>query len=134
MHDARSALLPAQRKGHAVCDCCGLITPRAELLPWMRRMQCRELAILDPSRRPGRKPDEEWVTGAFRNYHVTHEHQVCHACFDHLLDGGEFAGAGRHRGKIGFLVLAAVLFVMIVLLPTILPVLSSALWLAKGEN
>lgn len=134
MHDARSALLPAERRGHAACDCCGLLTARAQLLPWLQRMQCRELAILDPDRRPGRKPGEEWITGVFRNYYVTHEHWVCHACFDHLLDGGELASLGRHRGKIAFLILGAVVLVLVLLLPTLLPILTSALWLAKEEN
>ena len=124
----------AADRGYEACDCCGLLAPRAELLPWKRRMLCREFAVLDPERRAGRRPDEEWVSGAFRHYYVTHDHRVCHACFDHLLNGGEFAGALRHRSKLGFVVLAAVLVVLIALLPFILPVLQSALWLEKVEG
>jgi hypothetical protein len=120
--------------GYDACDCCGLLVPRAELLPWTRRMLCREFAVLDPERRSGRRPEEEWVTGAFRHYYVTHDQRVCHACFDHLLNGGEFAGALRHRAKLGFLILAAVLAVLALCLPLILPLLQSALWSAKGEG
>jgi hypothetical protein len=119
--------------GRGECDCCGLSAPRAELLPWTRRQQCRELAVQDPARRPGRRPEEEWVTGVYRNYYVTNHFQVCNACFDYLLDGGEFASALRHRLKIGFLILAFVVVVTIVMLPDLLPVLKSALWLEKGE-
>ena len=120
--------------GHAVCECCGLLAPRAELVPWLQRAQCREFAIQDPTRRQNRKPEEEWITGVYRRFYVTHEHQVCYACFDHLLDGGAFAPALRHRGKIGFLVLGAVVLLLIILMPEILPVLRSALWLEKAEN
>jgi hypothetical protein len=126
----KTRLRPA---GHAVCDCCGLKAPRAELLPWTRRIQCRELAVQDPARRPGRRSEEEWVTGVYRHYFTTLEFEVCNPCFDYLLDGGEFASALRHRTKIGFLVLLFVVVVLIVLLPDVLPVLKSALWLEKGE-
>jgi hypothetical protein len=74
------------------------------------------------------------VSGPFRYYYVTQENSVCDACFDYLLDGGAFAGVGRHRGKIAFLVLAAVLAAIIVLLPDLLPLLRSALWLEAAEN
>jgi hypothetical protein len=116
-----------------VCDCCGLKAPRAELLPWTRRIQCRELTVQDPSRRTDRRPDEEWVTGVYRHYFTTLQFEVCNPCFDYLLDGGEFASALRHRTKIGFLVLLFVVVVLIVLLPDLLPVLRSALWLERGE-
>ena len=119
--------------GHAVCDCCGLNTPRGELLPWTRRMQCHELTVQDPDRRPDRRPEEEWVTGVYRHYYVTQYFQVCNPCFDYLLDGGEFASAVRHRTKIGFLILAATVVMIIVLLPQMLPVLRSALWIDTGE-
>lgn len=119
--------------GRAVCACCALLAPRAELLPWTRRIRCRELAMQDPARRPDRQPGQEWVTGVYRYYHVTQHDQVCNECFDYLLDGGEFASALRHRGKIGFMVVAAVVLVTILLLPEILPVLKSALWLEQGE-
>ena len=119
--------------GHAVCDCCGLRAARAELLPWTRRIQCRELTVQDPNLRPERRPEEEWVTGVYRNYFVVQNYQVCNPCFDYLLDGGEFASALRHRTKIGFLILAFVVIVAIILLPDLLPVLRSALWLDKGE-
>jgi|WetSurMetagenome_2_1015567.scaffolds.fasta_scaffold185603_2 hypothetical protein len=128
-----SAMTGTEGKGYGVCDCCGLLAPQGELLPWTRRMLCREFAVLDPERRSGRNPEDEWITGAFRHYYVTHDQQVCHACFDHLLNGGEFAGVLRHRTKLGFLILAAVLVAAIVLLPLIMPVLRSALWLDKGE-
>ena len=119
--------------GRAVCDCCGLLAPRDELLPWTRRVTCRELAMQDPARRPDRRPEEEWVTGVYRNYRVTQAFAVCDACFDYLLDGGEFASALRHRGKIGFLVVAAVVVTAIVLLPHLLPVLQSGFWRSPGE-
>ena len=118
--------------GHAVCDCCGLKTPRAELLPWSRRVQCRELTVQDPDRRPGRRPEEEWITGVYRNYFVMLQFEVCNPCFDYLLDGGELASPLRHRTKIGFLVLAAVVIVAIILMPNLLPVLKSALWIEGG--
>jgi len=123
----------ARPTGRAVCDCCGLLAPRAELLPWTRRWRCREFAVQDPERRPGRQPEQEWVTGVYRNYYVTQHFQVCNACFDYLLDGGEFASALRHRTKVGVLVLAAVVAAIIILLPEILPVLRSALWVDTGE-
>jgi hypothetical protein len=119
--------------GHAVCDCCGLRTARADLLPWTRRIQGRELTLQDPARRQDRRPEEEWVTGVYRHYFVTLDFEVCNPCFDYLLDGGEFASALRHRTKIGFLALLFVVVVLIVLLPDLLPVLRSALWLDKGE-
>ena len=118
--------------GHAVCDCCGLKTPRGELLAWTRRTQCREFKVQNPDLRPDRKPDEEWVTGVYRNYYVTNHFEVCNPCFDFLLDGGEFASALRHRTKIGFLAAAAVVVLVILLLPVLLPVLKSALWLNGG--
>jgi len=123
----------ARPTGQAVCDCCGLLTPRAELLPWQRRVQCRRLALQGPPE-ADRRPEEERVSGVYLYYFATQEYQVCPACFDHLLDGGEFAAALRHRSKIGLLVLAAVVVALIVLLPTILPVLRSALWLEPAEN
>lgn len=119
--------------GRSVCDCCGLITERSELLAWTHRRQCREFAVQDPARRLDRQPETEWVTGVYRNYYVTNHFQVCNACFDYLLDGGEFASALRHRTKIGFLILAFVVVVTILLLPDILPVLRSALWQEGGE-
>ena len=119
--------------GRAVCDCCALLAPRAELLPWTRRIQCRELAMQDPERRPDRQPEREWVTGVYRHYYVTRHDQVCNECFDYLLDGGEFASALRHRGKIGFIAVAAVVVLTILFLPEILPALRSALWLGEGE-
>ena len=135
MHEAQqSRVLPSQRKGHGPCDCCGLLAPRAQLLPWLRRMECRELAVLDPERRPNRRPEQEWLVGLFRHYYVTHENWVCHVCFDHLLDGGEFASVRRDRAKIAFLILGAVVVFLIVILPAILPVLRSALWLEHAEN
>ncbi len=121
---------PAER---VACDCCGLLTARTELLPWTKRSRCRELAMQDPARRPDRRPDEEWVTGVYRNYYVTQYYQVCDACFDYMLDGGEFASALRHRGKIGFIAVAVVVVVTILFLPEILPLLRSALWLNQGE-
>ena len=109
------------------------IAERAELLPWTHRRLCREFAVQDPAQRLDRQPEMEWVTGVYRNFYVTNHFQVCNACFDYLLDGGEFASALRHRGKIGFLVLAAVVLAAILLLPDLLPVLKSAFWLEKGE-
>ncbi|HEX4097257.1 MAG TPA: hypothetical protein VHX64_11050 [Caulobacteraceae bacterium] len=123
----------ARPTGQAVCECCGLLAPRAELVPWLQRVQCRRLAIQDPAR-PDRRPEQEWIKGVYRYYYVTNEYQVCYACFDHLLDGGEFAPVLRHRGKIGFLVLAAVVVGLMFLLPEILPILRSALWLDRAEN
>ncbi len=132
-HGSARTTTRSRPAGRAVCDCCGLLAPRAELLPWTRRVACRELAMQDPARRTDRRPEEEWVTGVYRNYRVTQVFAVCDACFDYLLDGGEFASALRHRGKIGFLVVAAVVVAAIVLLPAILPLLQSALWRSPGE-
>lgn len=134
VQDAPPAMIQTEGKSHAVCDCCGLLAPRGELLAWQRRTQCRELAVMDPERRPSRRPEAERVSGVFRYYDVIQDYRVCHACFDHLLDGGEFAGFLRHRTKIGLVVLAAVVVVLIVCLPEILPVLKSALWLEKAEG
>ena len=126
--------IKARPTGDAVCDCCGLLAPRAELLPWLQRVQCREFAVQDPSRRPNRRPEEERVAGVYRHFAVTNEYQVCHACFDHLLDGGAFAPILRDRAKIAFLALLFVVVVLFVLLPDLLPLLRSALWLEKAEN
>jgi hypothetical protein len=134
MQNGSTRKIRARPTGHAVCDCCGLLAPRAELLPWTRRLQCRELAVQDPTRRSDRRPEEEMVRGVYRHYFVTQFHQVCNACFDHLLDGGEFAPVFRHRAKIGFLVLAVVVVALFVLLPQLLPVLRSAFWLEAAEN
>jgi hypothetical protein len=134
MQNGSTKRTKARPTGHAVCDCCGLLAPRAELLPWTRRLQCRELAVQDPARRPNRRPEEEVITGVYRHYYVTQLFQVCNACFDHLLDGGEFAPSFRHRTKIGLLVLAAIVVVLFILLPQILPLLRSALWLETAEN
>jgi hypothetical protein len=119
---------------YTVCQCCGLLAPSQFMLPWTRRVLCRRLASLEPPVEPAGRSREEWVSGPFRYYYVTHEHQVCDDCFDVLLDGGAFAGAFRHRTKIGFLALAAVVAVIIVCLPVLLPILTSALWLDPAEN
>jgi len=116
--------------GYAVCDCCGMLAPAREMLPWFQRVQCRKLATLGPAP----EPEQAWVSGLFCCYYVTHEHQVCSPCFDYLLDGGVFAGSERHRAKIAILVLAIVLLLLIFMLPDVLPVLKSALWLDKAEG
>ncbi len=121
-------------QGFAICECCGLRAPRAELAPWLQRAKCQELTLQDPDRRPARKPEEEWVTGVYRHFYVTHEFQVCPSCFDYLLDGGEFASFFRHRGKIGFLILATVVVTLIILLPELLPLMRSAFWQQPAEN
>ena len=110
-----------ERKGWAVCECCGLLTAKAELLPWQQRVLCRSLATLEPLSSAAGRTGEAWASGPFRCYWVLHEHQVCWACFDYLLDGGAFASPLRHRGKIAFLLLAAVIAVAGVCLPDVLP-------------
>jgi hypothetical protein len=107
-------------KGWAVCDCCGLLTARRELLPWQRRVVCRTLASLEPFSRVAGRTGQAWPVGPFTCYYVVHEHQVCGACFDHLLDGGAFASPLRHRGKLAFLVLAAASAALGVILPQLL--------------
>jgi hypothetical protein len=127
-------MMRVERRGYAVCECCGMLAPSWQLLPWQTRVLCRKLASLQYGPRPCGRPDEQWVRGPFRYYYVMHEHAVCDSCFDYLLDGGVFAGVLRHRGKIAFLVFAAVLVALIVFLPDILPLLKSALWLEPAEN
>ena len=127
-------MMRVQRRGYAVCDCCGVLAPSGRMLPWKQRMLCRRLASLATGPDPAGRPDEQWLSGPYRYYWVTHEHAVCDACFDYLLDGGDFAGLQRHRSKIGLLVLAAVLAVLVISLPVLLPVLQSAFWLEPAEN
>jgi hypothetical protein len=122
------------RSGYVVCDCCGMLAPSKEMLPWRQRVLCRKLAALGPAPEPYEARDEPPASGLYRSYYVTHEYQVCNPCFDYLLDGGVFAGAVRHRGKIALLLLAIVLVILILCLPDVLPVLKSALWLEKAEG
>ncbi len=77
---------------------------------------------------------EGWVSGLYHYYYVTHEYRVCHACFDHLQEGGEFSSPLRHRSKMAFLVLLAIVALLIASLPILLPLLKSALWLDKAEG
>jgi hypothetical protein len=95
-------------KGLAVCDCCGLLAPRRRMLPWQQQVLCRRLTSL-PAVVGADGREDEWISGPYRCFYALQEYAVCDACFDYLLDGGEFAGTLRHRGKIACLALAAVL-------------------------
>ena len=85
---AGSAMRQVERKGWAVCECCGLLAPKSELLPWQQRVLCRSLATLEPLSSAAGRTGEAWASGPFRCYWVLHEHQVCWACFDYLLGRG----------------------------------------------
>ena len=123
----------AKAASHVVCPCCALATPGHEMRVWREKGLCRQLAVLDP--RPGQGvDDEQWVSGPYRYYYVTHEHRVCRACHAHLETGGQFANPLRNRGKMAFLVLMAILVAAIACLPILIPALRSALWLLPGEN
>src|ERR1035437_5379500 len=123
----------AKADPHVVCPSCALATPGHEMRVWREKGLCRQLAVLDP--RPGQGgDDEQWVSGPYRYYYVTHEHQVCPTCYAHLESGGQFANPLRNRGKMAFLVLMAILVAAILCLPILIPALRSALWLLPGEN
>ena len=123
----------AKVESRAVCPSCALEGPSREMLVWREKGLCRQLAVLDP--RPGQDGDgEQWVSGPYRYYYVTHEHRVCAACHAHLEAGGQFANPLRNWGKMAFLALVTILLVAIVCLPILIPALRSALWLQPQEN
>jgi hypothetical protein len=118
-------------EGETACHCCGLLASDQGLRSWRERRLCRQLSALEPRHE---RTADEWTSGLYRYYYVTHDHRVCEACHDHLQAGGQFAGAARNRSKQAFLILLAILAIIIVSLPILLPVLKSAFWLAPEEG
>ncbi len=112
----------------APCPCCALEVPSASLRSFTQRKLCRQLLAPHQRADPPAATGDEWVSGLYRYYHITHEHQVCEACHAHLSAGGEMGGL-RNRSKLAFVVMLAVLTMLILSLPILLPHLRSALWL-----
>jgi hypothetical protein len=118
-------------ESHSECPCCALQAPSGSMKVWRRSKLCRQLVTAQQRASPPEPSAEEWISGLYRYYYVTHEHRVCTACYAHLSEGGQFHGGLRNRSKLAFVMMLAILALLIACLPILLPHLRSALWLTR---
>ena len=125
------AVASGQRQ--VICECCSLLCPSDTLSSWVEQRPARRLKALGPIPGAHELHDED-PSSPYRGYTVEHRHRVCPICYAHLEAGGEFRAVTRHRGKMTFIAMVAVLALLLALGPFLLPHLLSALWLAEGES
>ncbi len=97
---------------------------------WREKLLCRRMTVGGAD--PAPPAADQWTEGLWRYYYVTHDNRVCGPCLQRLEAGGRFKV--HHRSRWAFVVLAAILALLVLALPVILPRLRSALWLTPADG